>query len=120
MDHTIDALRWITVAEEEVCDVDGALNALGACQTREGIVAHGFAGLDAQCVVTHLMLLSSRLQTVASNLGYLADHADLSGVVDSLQINSGDTNPAITTTQNPPAGAPGCANISQVDLRDSK
>jgi hypothetical protein len=68
MDHPIDALRWITVAEEEVCDVGGALNALGACPAAEGLGIHGLANLDAPGVAAYLKHLAERLQTVVTNL----------------------------------------------------
>ena len=37
MDHSIDAHKWIIAAEEEICDIDGALCALGTNQQRKAL-----------------------------------------------------------------------------------
>ena len=127
MDTQINVNKWLTAAEDEVDDVEGALNALGAEQTAECIKVHGLANLDAAGVAEYLRDLATKLSVVAVNLRYLADHADLTGVVASLRVDA-STNPhagavstgthvsdagidtcvddadsVIVTTQNPPA-----------------
>jgi hypothetical protein len=85
-DTTIDVGRWICVAEEEICWVDGALNALGAEPTKEGIEIHGLANLDAPGVAEYLRSLATKLQVVATNLTYLADHANLTELAAGLEV----------------------------------
>jgi hypothetical protein len=57
--------------------------------------------------------LGDQLSVVAVNLRYLADHAGLAELAESLRVDDSstvpsvdDTNSAITPTQNPPAGNP--------------
>jgi hypothetical protein len=68
-----------------VTSVGGALATLGGEHSEGNLEVYGHTGLDAQCVATHLMLLSSRLQTVAASLAPLADHADLTELAASLR-----------------------------------
>jgi uncharacterized protein (DUF2252 family) len=78
--------RWVCVAEEEICEIDGALNALGAGQTDEGIVVYDLANLDASGVAEYLRGLAAKLQVVATSLVSLADHADLTDLAASLKV----------------------------------
>jgi hypothetical protein len=116
VDTPINVDRWIAAAEEEISLVDGALCALGANQTTEGIEIHDLANLDVAGIAAYLKRLAERLQAVATNLIHLADNADLTDIVESLEVppttpvrasssvpSVGDTGPAITTTRNPPA-----------------
>ena len=86
MDTQIDVDRWVCAAEAEICEIDGALNALGAEPTPEGIDLHGLANLDAPGVAAYLRGLAAKLQVVATNLNYLADHADLTELAASLNL----------------------------------
>jgi hypothetical protein len=95
MDSSIDAHKWITVAEEAVCWVDGALDALGACQTAEGIEIHGLANLDPAGVAEYLRVLATKLQAVATNLTHLADHADLTDLAASLRPDGRTTQASV-------------------------
>jgi hypothetical protein len=81
----IDVLRGITVAAREVGLVDGALRALGAGSSREDIWLYGLASLDAPSVAEYLRKSAANLQSAATDLAYLADHADLSPLVAQLQ-----------------------------------
>src|SRR5512135_2555219 len=81
----IDVQRWIAVADRGVCWVDGALCALGAGSSREDIRLYGLASLDVPGVAEYLGRLAAKLQVVAANLAYLADHADLADLVARLQ-----------------------------------
>ena len=91
MDTQIDVDRWVCAAEAEICEIDGALNALGAEPTPEGIDLHGLANLDAPGVAAYLRGLAAKLQVVATNLNYLADHADLTGLAGSLKSSQSST-----------------------------
>jgi hypothetical protein len=84
----IDVRRWIEVAEGEIDWVDGALCALGAQPTRDGIELYGLASLDAPSVAEYLRKLAAKLQVVATNLAYLADHAGLSPLAESLKVGA--------------------------------
>ena len=80
----IDVRRMIATAVVEVRRVEGALCALGAESSRDGIKMYGLVGLDAPGVAEYLRKLAAKLQVVATNLAYLADHADLAGLVAGL------------------------------------
>lgn len=91
IDSTIDVGKWISAAEKDLCWVDGALCALGAEPTDEGIKAHGLSNMGGDALVLELKELAAKLESVARRLNHLADHADLTDLVESLKIGGAGT-----------------------------
>ena len=91
MGHSIGVDRWITVAEEEIRWVDGALTALGGVQADESLELYDLANLNDVALAKYLRNLAATLRTVAANLAHLADHADLTELAESLKSSSNDT-----------------------------